>query len=47
MNYTTSILIMAVVIAGGLYLNPVVGVALLIGAVFAVVCTWQHRNGRL
>lgn len=47
MNYTTSLFIMALIVAGGLYFNPVVGAALLLGGLFAVACTWGKRNGRL
>jgi len=44
MNYTTSLLIMALVIMGGLYFSPIVGAALLAGAVFAVACTYGRKG---
>lgn len=44
MNYNTSILIMTLIIMGGLYFNPIVGGVLLLGAMFAVFCTWQRRR---
>jgi hypothetical protein len=44
MNYTTSLLIMALIIAVGLYFSPIVGIVLLLSALLAVACTWHMRK---